>query len=873
MGVQLSGIISKLPLSRPGVAFMVARHTNRIAPARKEEEIKMSTEPLRHLGKYELQERLGQGGMAEVWKALDTQLQRYVAIKLLHANLLEDPNFITRFEREAQIIASLHHPNIVQIHDFQVIRPPESSAPMAYMVMAYIEGQTLAGYIANTSARGRIPSPIEIVNLFTSISLAIDYAHQKGMVHRDIKPANILLDKHNTEHNPMGEPILTDFGLAKLLGVSAGALTASQLGTPLYTSPEQARGYPGNERSDLYSLGVILYEMVTGVQPFRGDTPVEVLSQHLNVTPTSPVLLNPNVPPALTLVILTALAKDPNARFSSAAIMTAAIAEALNVPVPESLGQPAYPHDFQNMPTYIGSPISSAGIASSPSTPSFALSSPSGPPTTGGGTPTTIDARSGSGAAAPVYSTPQPATPSTWQSNPVSVSGGAGAVGSPQNVSYSPAAPIPGPAAPAPPGASPLPTPPGPPPSRSGIRWRGLYTALVILVVFVLLVSSLGAFLLLRNQNKAPAAVPGGQAFYLSSGQLNPNSAQGIADQMQIELQNIPDPQPGKSYYAWLLADKQPGVEKFLLQPKPLFTLPLLLGKLPVSHGSVSFFYKGTVQHDNLFSMTSRLLVTEEDTNGTPRGPAADRSTWRYYAEIPQTPYGTPPLSALDHIRHLFYKETRVNVLGLPGGLDIWLYRNTEKLMEWAISARDDYHPQVSDPTIIHNLFVSMLDYLDGSPNVQIDVPGGAVVADPVASRVALLSVVPAQQQGTEKANNPPGYLDHVPLHLNAVVNAPDATPQMRALATEIVNALNNAKKWLVQTRMLARQLVLMDAVQLSQPTTLTMLDNLLLATTYAYIGQLDPRTNQVIPGVLQVHYDIQRLATLNITPSLPQNI
>ena len=193
--------------------------------------------------------------------------------------------------------------------------------------------------------------------------------------------------------------------------------------------------------------------------------------------------------------------------------------------------------------------------------------------------------------------------------------------------------------------------------------------------------------------------------------------------------------------------------------------------------------------------------------------------------------------------------------------------------MEWAISARDDYNPQAINLPIMHNLFVSMLDYLDGSPNVHIDVPGGAVAADPVASRVALLSVVPAQQQGTDKANNPPGYLDHIPLHLNGVVNAPGATPQMRSIATEIIQALNNAKKWLVQARSLARQLVLMDAVQLSQPTTLTMLDDLLSATTYAYIGQLDPRTNQVIPGVLQVHYDIQRLATLTITPNLPQNI
>src|SRR3989440_1589043 len=374
----------------------------------------MSMEPLKRLGKYELRERLGHGGMAEVWKAFDTQLKRYVAIKILHPKLLEDPNFVTRFELEAQLIASLHHPNIVQIHDFQVSRPPDSGRTLAYMVMAYIEGETLARYIGHTSAQGKIPSPVEIVNIFTSISLAIDYAHGLGMVHRDIKPANILLDKNNTTRNSMGEPILTDFGLAKLLGVSASTFTANQLGTPLYTSPEQARGYAGNERSDLYSLGVILYEMVTGVQPFRGNTPIEVLSQHLNATPTPPVLLNPNTPPALAMVIVTALAKDPNARFSSAAAMTAAIAEALNVPVPESLGQPAYPQDYQNMATYVSSPISNIGAAltPSPSAPAFARSSPPSSPVSSSGTPPTTDARSSSGPAAPVYSTPQFATPS-----------------------------------------------------------------------------------------------------------------------------------------------------------------------------------------------------------------------------------------------------------------------------------------------------------------------------------------------------------------------------------------------------------------------------------------------------------------------------
>lgn len=412
----------------------------------------MSMEPLRRLGKYELRERLGQGGMAEVWKAFDTQLQRYVAIKVLHPKLLEDPNFVTRFELEAQLIASLHHPNIVQIHDFQVSRPPESDRTLAYMVMAYIDGETLASYIGHTSAQGNIPSPTEIVNLFTSISLAIDYAHGKGMVHRDIKPANILLDKNNTTRNPMGEPILTDFGLAKLLGVSASTFTANQLGTPLYTSPEQARGYPGNERSDLYSLGVILYEMVTGVQPFRGTTPMEVLAQHLNATPTSPVLLNPNIPPALTMVIVTALAKDPNARFASAATMTAAIAELLKVPVPEILGQPAYPRDFQNMPTYIGAPISHAGAGLTPSSPSLAFSSPTALQSSSGGMSPMMDSNSSAGAVAPVHSTPQSATStsSSWQSSSMSSGGPTAAATFPQTTPgvSSPPTPPPSPSAP-----------------------------------------------------------------------------------------------------------------------------------------------------------------------------------------------------------------------------------------------------------------------------------------------------------------------------------------------------------------------------------------------------------------------------------------
>src|SRR5712691_921261 len=228
----------------------------------------------RRIGKYELIEELGEGGMGEVWKAFDTELRRYVAIKQLHADRQTDPDFVARFMREARLLASLRHPNIVQIHDFQFIQTPGTVTATAYMMMDYVEGQTLAGYIRSTSGRGQFPSAVEIVQIFTSISLAIDYAHQRGMIHRDIKPANIMLDKRFVSPGAaksMGEPILTDFGIARTQSSVTITSRNSWLGTPLYISPEQAQGKHGDERSDLYSLGIVLYEMLTGVPPFRGE--------------------------------------------------------------------------------------------------------------------------------------------------------------------------------------------------------------------------------------------------------------------------------------------------------------------------------------------------------------------------------------------------------------------------------------------------------------------------------------------------------------------------------------------------------------------------------------------------------------------------
>jgi serine/threonine protein kinase len=323
----------------------------------------------RHLGKYELRESLARGGQGEVWKAFDPLLQRYVAIKQLHADLQDDPDFITNFEREARFIASLHHPNIVKIHDFQTIQVPGSDATTAYMVMDFIEGSTLAHYIHNTSRKRLFPEAADIIYIFTAVSLAIDYAHDRGMIHRDIKPANIMLDKRSPTTRSIGQPILTDFGIAKLQGAFGDRTRI--VGTPSYMSPEQGKGLSGDKRSDLYSLGIILYEMTTGILPFRGDNHFAIMMQHVSAPPPPPASINPAISPALSEVILKSIAKEPDARFQSATAMTIALAEAFNVPIPAELRKTGSSPDLMSMSQFYNplQPSPQTEIAASPGAP------------------------------------------------------------------------------------------------------------------------------------------------------------------------------------------------------------------------------------------------------------------------------------------------------------------------------------------------------------------------------------------------------------------------------------------------------------------------------------------------------------------------
>ena len=596
----------------------------------------------------------------------------------------------------------------------------------------------------------------------------------------------------------------------------------------MYISPEQVNGYAGNERSDIYALGIILYEIVTGVLPFQSTDPAVVMVQHLNTTPPSPRSINPNIPSALEAVILRSLAKDPAQRFPSASSLAAAIAEGLDVPVPEKIGRPAYPVNAIDMPTYLSSPLSPQPVSQpSQPMPKVSVLSPASVPTQNVTPYTDVTSNA---SIAPPQSTPPLQAPSVVKIGPKR-------------------------------------------PKRS------LILASVVLLL-LLIGGSLGAFLLLPRIFHSSTVATNtivGHAFFVSSGQLN-DGAQGIADKLQVDVQNVSPLPAGKSYYLWLLGDKDPLLQQpDLLVPAPIHPPLLLTNDLPVQNNAIHYIYQGDAKHNNLLSETSRLLITQETTGQMPTIPSSDHSTWVYYAQLPQAiiPGGTLHLRGLDHIRHLYYNEDHLKVLALYGGLDIWVFRNTEKILEWSTSARDDFNGTTSNYGLMHSLFINILDYLDGTPNIHVDVPPGTPIdADANIARVSLLTVDPTRQGVTQYLDtDPPGDLDHMALHLSELVKAPDASPHIRHLAQSILLAVDNAKMWLTQVRMDAKALFTMSPTQLAQPAAQSLLEDLVAQATYAYIGQLDANTNTTTPGIVQAHYDVQKLATFDITTNVPKSL
>lgn len=259
------------------------------------------------IGGYKIIGQIGAGGMATVYEAYHEKLDRHVAIKWMHASFVQDRQFVGRFEREARIVARLDHPNIVPIYDY------DTHENRPYLVMKYIGGQTLKDRMAQ--------SPLtltEIISVMNTVAGALDYAHTQGVLHRDLKPSNIILDE-------AGMAYLTDFGLARITHQGESTLSAdSMLGTPHYISPEQALGDKTLDgRTDVYSFGVLLYEMLVGRLPFTADTPYAIVHKHIYASPPAPSALNPDIPPAVERVLLKALAKAPADRYPTAtALMT-----------------------------------------------------------------------------------------------------------------------------------------------------------------------------------------------------------------------------------------------------------------------------------------------------------------------------------------------------------------------------------------------------------------------------------------------------------------------------------------------------------------------------------------------------------------------
>jgi len=265
------------------------------------------------IGQYRILEHIGQGGMATVYKAYHPRLDRLVAIKMIHRHFLDDNNFVARFEREAQIVAKLEHPNIVPVYDFA------EYGGQPYIVMKFIEGAPLK------DALDEGPIPVaDALHVMTHVTSALDYAHSKGVLHRDIKPSNIMLDKDAT-------PYLADFGLARIVTGGATTLSADMLiGTPYYMSPEQGRGEETvDHRADIYSLGIVLYELLTGTVPYRSGTPYSIINQHITEPLKPPSEYNPDIPPGVEAVILRATAKDREARYQSAGEMLTALRQSL----------------------------------------------------------------------------------------------------------------------------------------------------------------------------------------------------------------------------------------------------------------------------------------------------------------------------------------------------------------------------------------------------------------------------------------------------------------------------------------------------------------------------------------------------------------
>jgi len=337
------------------------------------------------LGQYEIGARIGRGGMASVYRARQLSMDRDVAIKVISTGTSDNPDFVARFEREAHVIARLQHPHILPVIDFG------RSGEFVYLVMRLVEGGTLGRQIEAPNLTLR-----RCARFAEQIASALEYAHDLGIVHRDLKPSNVLLDEFDNCY-------LTDFGIAKLLaGAPSSNLTSTGavMGTPAYMAPEQWRSEPVDARTDLYALGVMLYELLLGAQPFQADTPFGMMFKHVDETPPAPCRVNPTLPERVERVLLRALAKDPVQRYPSAPELVRAMRAALST-LPDATLDAPLPRATDDQIAQAATPLPSLTAQAVAISPPHTISPPRAP-----ATPMSVPQ-----VAAPAVAVPRKATP------------------------------------------------------------------------------------------------------------------------------------------------------------------------------------------------------------------------------------------------------------------------------------------------------------------------------------------------------------------------------------------------------------------------------------------------------------------------------
>ena len=796
----------------------------------------------RRLGRYELRQQVGRGNVGEVWRAYDLQLRRDVAVKIVHTDLQSDPHFLANFTQEGQAVISLRHANIVQVHDVAVSRGSQGNETTAYILMEYVEGQTLVDYINNTTRKGAFPSLAQIVYLFTSLGVAIDYAHQKGIVHGNLKPSNILLDQRHTAQFEVGEPMLTDFDLLRLIG------NAPVIGSPFYMSPEQAKGREPSNRSDIYSLGVILYELCTGVQPFRDKSSVAVMMQHINTLPTPPILINPHLPPALSEVILRAMAKETSVRFPMASLLATAIADACSIQstIPVSAQRiaaaqkeevayhaasgpqlpilgvsqplPSLSSSLPKTPVHVSTTSQSLPVLSRLAQPYSAIPAPqSAPSATSGEQPIVVSTQ-----VTPTV-TDKIATPPSGVNAASTTSGRQPAVFMPAQITPMATGKV----------STPAPrveaarldraeaSQPTYPVGRSRhFSDMPFYILVTVLSVMLLILGGIIGTRLFSLSARPTVHPVVGHVFFQ-------DDALGHDDTLRLDMQQILPPPQGKTYVAWI-------------QDSAHHLLPL--GSLTVHNNSASLLYSGDVEHTNLLAIVQSITITLEDTGSqisTPKG------TTVYQASVDTTSF--------QYIKNILYETP---TLSAQQSVMVALFETIKSLNDKAGSIADSLQG-THDDVLATRQAIRIIEMIDGTEYARSsgDLPPG----DPtyVNAQIGLLS-----------SPTHVGYIDLLAAQLDQLWATAGNNSSLLQHVRNVKNAVADLQDWLQKIRMYDVQLL--KAADLNNPAVIGVALQLKQAAADSYTGRTIPPNEGPQPtlgsaGAYQAYTEAQYMATLEL--------